>query len=116
MLAVTTNRLSRLVDRARLIEARLATEHPQTVDWHSELAVLSRRAKLINRAITLLTLTALFVCAVIATLFVAAFRGWSAANPVALLFVSAMATFIAGLLFFLREIFLATATLRIGPK
>ena len=117
MLAVTTNRLSRLVDRGRLIEARLADpEHPQTVDWHRELSVLSRRAKLINRAITLLTITALFVCAVIATLFVAAFRGWSAANPVALLFISAMATFIAGLLFFLREIFIATATLRIGPK
>jgi hypothetical protein len=35
--------------------------------------------------------------------------------PVALLFVVAMSTFFAGLVQFLREIFVATASLRIGP-
>ena len=34
--------------------------------------------------------------------------------PVAVLFVGAMTTFFIGLVFFLREIFLATAALRIG--
>jgi len=34
--------------------------------------------------------------------------------PVALLFVAAMFAFFAGLVFFLREIFLATSSLRIG--
>ena len=37
------------------------------------------------------------------------------AVPVALLFVAAMVAFFAGLLSFLREIFIATANLRIGP-
>jgi hypothetical protein len=36
-------------------------------------------------------------------------------GPVALFFVAAMVAFFAGLLFFLREIFIATANLRIGP-
>lgn len=35
--------------------------------------------------------------------------------PVALLFVTGMLTFFAGLVLFLREIFVATANLRIGP-
>jgi Protein of unknown function (DUF2721). len=81
---------------------------------HDHLSVLSRRAKLINRAITLLTITALLVCAVVATMFIAAFFSWNAAIPVAVLFVAAMATLFVALLFFLREIFVATASLRIG--
>jgi Protein of unknown function (DUF2721) len=117
MLAVMTNRMARIVDRGRLHETRLIDAAPEeAVRLHDHLAVLSRRAKLINRAITLLTITALFVCAVVATLFIGAFLSFNVAIPVALLFVAAMATFFVALLFFLREIFLATASLRIGPQ
>jgi hypothetical protein len=116
MLAVLTNRLSRIIDRGRTLEAQLAASLPDgAAHIHAQLAVLSRRAKLISRAITLCTITALLVCAVIATLFLAAFAGFDAWVPVALFFVAAMVAFFAGLLFFLREIFVATATLRIGP-
>ena len=58
---------------------------------------------------------ALLVCAVVAALFLGAFAGFDASIPVALLFIGAMVTFFCGLLSFLREIFLATASLRIGP-
>jgi hypothetical protein len=117
MLAVMTNRMSRIVDRGRIHEARLIDAAPDdAVRLRDHLAVLSRRAVLINRAITLLTVTALFVCAVVATLFVGTFFSFNTAFPVALLFVAAMATFFVALLFFLREIFLATASLRIGPQ
>jgi hypothetical protein len=116
MLAVMTHRLARIVDRGRLHEAELEnTEEEEASKLHEHLAVLSQRAKLISRAITLCTITALFVCAVVATLFVGAFFQFDAALPVALLFVSAMTTFFVALLFFLREIFVATASLRIGP-
>jgi len=116
MLAVMTNRLSRLVDRGRLAEARLAEGPPaEAAHWHHELAVISRRAKLVNRAITLLTVTALLVCLVIASMFIAASFDIHAAKGVAVLFVAAMATFFAALLVFLREIFVATSTLRLGP-
>ena len=116
MLAVMTNRMSRIVDRGRVHETRLVDASPEeAVRLHDHLAVLSRRAKLINRAITLLTITALFVCAVVGTLFVGAFFSFNTAMPVAALFVAAMATLFVALLFFLREIFVATAALRIGP-
>lgn len=117
MLAVMTNRMSRIVDRGRIHESRLRDAAPEeAVRLNDQLAVLSRRAKLINRAITLLTITALFVCAVVATLFIATFFSFNAAIPVAVLFVAAMATFFVALLFFLREIFVATASLRIGSS
>jgi len=116
MLAVLTNRLSRIIDRARTLEERLAASPPDlAAQIHAQLAALARRAQLISRAITLCTITALLVCAVIATLFLGAFARFDTSVPVAMVFVAAMVTFFAGLLFFLREIFVATANLRIGP-
>jgi hypothetical protein len=116
MLAVLTNRLSRIIDRARWLETQLTTRTPDAAaSLHTELRTLARRARHISHAIILCTITALLVCTVIATLFIGAFGGFDASVPVALLFVAAMIAFIAGLLFFLREISIATARLRIGP-
>jgi Protein of unknown function (DUF2721) len=122
MLAVMTNRLGRVIDRARAIEARLhaavqpAPDPPSGVadEDHAHLATLARRARLINRAITLCTLTALLICTVIITLFLSAFLHFDAAFPVAGLFIAAMLAFVLGLIWFLREIFVATSSLRFG--
>jgi hypothetical protein len=114
MLAVVTNRLSRVIDRARTLESRPPANPSEAQDVHGQLAILSRRAKLANRAITLCTMTALLVCAVIAVLFLSAFLRFDASVPVALLFIAAMLAFFLGLLSFLREIFIATTSLRIG--
>ena len=117
MLAVMTSRLARVVDRARAVEAKLERGDAGDFDhFHAQLATYSRRAKLINRAITLCTVTALLICSVVATMFVGAFLEFDASLTVAILFVSAMTSLFTGLLFFLREIFLATRALRIGPK
>jgi hypothetical protein len=74
ILAVMTSRLGRIIDRARVLEDRLdnasAELHPAL---RTDLATLSRRAKLISCAITLCTATALLVCTVIAVLFLSAF-------------------------------------------
>ena len=115
ILAVMTNRLGRVIDRGRVLEDRLGAASPKLVTTlRADLAILSRRAKLISRAITLCTTTALLVCTVIAVLFLSAFLRFDAAVPVALLFVAAMASFFLGLLTFLREIYLGTVSLRIG--
>jgi len=113
-LTVLTNRLARIVDRARTLEGRLPAAAEQ-VELHRELTTLSSRAQLINRALTLSTTCALLVCVVIAALFVGAFLGLDLSAFIALLFIAAMLTFIGALVSFLREIFLATANLRIGP-
>jgi hypothetical protein len=117
VLVVLTNRLGRVIDRGRTLEDRLPTSLPDRVGAiHAEMKLLSHRACLIGRSITLCTITALLVCAVIATLFLGAFVRWDVSVAIALLFVAAMFAFFAGLVIFLREIFIATAALRIGPQ
>jgi hypothetical protein len=117
ILAVMTNRLGRIIDRARVLEDRLdAASAKLLATLRADLAILSRRAKLISRAITLCTTTALLICTVIAILFLSAFLRFDATIAVALLFVAAMSTFFLGLLTFLREIYVATVSLRIGPR
>lgn len=116
LLSVMTNRLGRIIDRARLLEARLETAPSESIaHHHSHLATLSRRAKLINRAIALSTTAALLVCTVIAILFLGDFLHFNITIPVALLFITAMLLLVLALLSFLREVFTATAALRIGP-
>jgi len=117
LLGVMTNRLGRVIDRARLLEGRLGPAAPEDVAGiTAQLGILSRRAKLINLAITCCTMTALLICSVIALLFSGSFVRFNITIPVALLFIMAMIVLVIGLLWFLREVFLATANLRIGPR
>ena len=56
----------------------------------------------------------LTVCISIATVFLGAILKASIASPVATLFILAMGAFVAALVFFLREIFLAARSLHLG--
>ena len=76
---------------------------------------LSRRARLINRAISLATISALLVCAVIAALFFGVFFSIDVSTLVGLVFIASMLTLMGGLLAFLREVHVAIRSLRIGP-
>jgi hypothetical protein len=115
LLSVLTNRLGRIIDRARSLEGRLAAATPgESEPLHAMLFTLSRRAKLVSTAITLCTTCALLICGVIVVLFLSAFIHPTLDRVSAVLFIVAMLALFAGLLFFLREIFLATAALRIG--
>ena len=116
LLTVTTNRLGRIIDRARNLEGKLESTPPKGIaKIHAQLANLSRRSKLIYLAITLSTTAALLVCAVIAILFLGDFFSFNITIPVAVLFIIAMLSLVLALLSFLREVFVATANLRIGP-
>jgi Protein of unknown function (DUF2721) len=117
MLSVMTNRLGRVIDRARVLETKLETAPPEAVaNLHAYLAMLSRRADLIGHAITLCTTAAVLVCTVIALLFLADYLRYDMSVPVAFLFIMAMLLLVLGLVNFLREIFIAKASLHIGPK
>jgi hypothetical protein len=117
ILAVMTNRLGRIIDRARFLEEKLSQSTPEVaVVCRADLAILSRRARLIYTAITLCTTTALLICTVIAVIFLSASAHFNATRPVTVLFVAAMATFFLGLVWFLREIYLGTVSLRIGAR
>ena len=117
LLSVLSGRLARLVDRARVLEAIAHTQDEAApAGIHEELVILSRRSKLIYRAITLGTTSALLICFVVASLFISALLEYPISKIVGGLFIAAMVALIATLLFFLREVFLATRTLRIGVK
>jgi hypothetical protein len=117
LLGVLTQRLARIIDRARVLEERLPMASEESRPRHlGELELLSRRARLMNRAIGLCTTCALLICAVIVTLFVGAFLKTDVALAIGLLFVAAMLALFGGLLMFLGEIRLAMMALRIGPR
>lgn len=116
ILNVMSNRLSRIVDRARALELRYeATEGAAKDEVGGRLRNLSERARIVSRSIVLAVTTALLVCATIITLFVGEFIGYSAVAPAALLFIAALLSFLLSLLGLLREIHMATALLRFGP-
>ena len=117
MLSVLTSRLGRVIDRAREF-AKEYHELPAGAERHDmrdRLATLAHRSRLINLAITLCTLSALLICVVIVTIFLTALLHVGAFGWIAGLFIVAMLALVGGLLTFLREIFVATASVRIDP-
>ena len=117
LLAVLTGRLGRTIDRARLLKAALPeSDGIAHARIHQELNVLAHRAKLIYLAILLGSTSALLVCFVIVSLFISALAHYPISTIVGTLFIAAMLALIAALLLFLREVFLATRVLRIGPE
>jgi hypothetical protein len=115
-LNVLTSRLARIVDRARAMEEvlRQPGDTPHGRDLHGLLGVLARRARYINAAITLITLSALFISLVVVMLFVNAFLRWDLSVFIACMFILSMLSLAAALSSFLIEVRIATNTLRIG--
>jgi hypothetical protein len=110
MLMVLTNRLARIIDRTRALEDRLDVAPNDT--HMDELDVLYRRWHLINFAITLSTACGLLICLVIGLLFLGDTTDLPLDRYIAALFVSAMVALIGAFVYLLREIFVASATLR----
>jgi hypothetical protein len=113
ILAVITNRLARIVDRSRVLSN--SSDQKQSAQ-KEEMAMLSRRARWVHWAVSLCTMSALFICIVIAALFTGSEIGMDPSRAVSLLFISAMLTLISGLLCFLREISLATGSIEIQKE
>jgi hypothetical protein len=110
MLMVLTNRLARIIDRTRILEDRLDIG-PN--DMHmDELDVLYKRWHLINFAITLSTACGLLICLVIGLLFLGDTTNLPLDKFIAALFVSGMFALIGAFVYLLREIFVASTTLR----
>jgi hypothetical protein len=109
-LQVLINRLARIIDRSRVLEDRLDVAYND--NYLNELDVLYRRSHLINYAITLSTACGLFVCLVIALLFIGDTTNVTLDKYIAGLFVAAVISLIFSFGFLLREIFIASAAMR----
>jgi Protein of unknown function (DUF2721) len=117
-LNVMSGRLGRIVDRARIVELRLATvqDEPRLSMMRMELRTLWRRVKIINWSIGMCTASGLLVCTVVVGLFVSDFWGLNIASAVVVLFILALLLLIVALILLLKEVQLATRLLHPGRE
>ncbi len=108
IVGVLSGRLGRAVDRRRVLEDRLRQLAPEAQgSVRAELELLARRVRLVYASIALAVFSALFVGMLITAAFIDAFLSVNLSQYIGLLFIAAMLAFIASLVVFLREIFLA---------
>jgi hypothetical protein len=114
-LNVLAARIGRIIDRARVMEDQLRDAPAELAEHlHKRLRVLSKRATLINRAIGLCVLCGLLVSLVVAALFISSSLRIDLTTPIAAAFVIALLSLALALVYFLREVFLATNALDFG--
>lgn len=117
ILNVLAHRLARVVDRARGIETQLRNSPDgDRAALAATLRILDRRMALAHWAIGCCTGSALFVCLVVAILFLADMTDRGSARLVAAMFIFAMTLIVAGLTLFLLEINLATRSVRVDRE
>ena len=111
LLGVMAHRLSRVIDRARYFEQHWADlDASARATSRREVRNLERRRRVCSWSINLCTTAALLICLVIVALFADAFFATSLKWLAGSLFVAAMVAVSAGLVCFLREVYLATHT------
>jgi hypothetical protein len=123
ILNVMTSRLSRIIDRFRVLERIIPSaeesrfSQDEARSHQDEMKVLAQRERVIYWAISLSSICALLICVVIATLFIGSVMGLQLSSAIAFLFILAMLALIGGLLSLLREIYIATGSIhRVGKQ
>jgi len=114
LLNVMTGRLSRIIDRGRrLVDERGGGVNEGEGAIAAELENLERRRHYASAAITMCTFSALLVCVTIVALFLEVLLGLPMKWLAGILFTLATIALVVGLAHFLREVHLATTTVRI---
>jgi hypothetical protein len=115
-LSMLTQRLARIVDRARLLEDQRehAPNEAKLKRIDKDLRVIWRRSRYMNIAIALSTGSALLTTLVVTLLFASEFTSMSVGGVIAFMFVASMVLLSSAFLMFLIEVRIATNTLRIG--
>lgn len=105
LLLSMTNRYARTIDRARELSnlRRNATEETRP-RIEAQIAIISKRARLIRRAIFLASTSVLFAAILIIVLFVAALLRVNVAWALALIFIACLLAFIGALITFIQDI------------
>lgn len=118
LLLTMTNRFGRIIDRTRQLSRELRAAVAEDKERNiAQLAILSRRAQLVRSAIALAGFSVLFAAVLIIALFGVALLHLELAFFISGLFVSCMLCLIASLLFFIADINLSLAALKleVGP-
>jgi len=116
MLNVISGRLSRIIDRARMLTGNqfdIISSGQESKALIMQLQKLEKRRHYTSMAITACTIAALLVCTVIATLFLEVLFDAAMSWIIAVLFTASTLALVVGLAFFLREVHLASQSIRI---
>ncbi|HTF84232.1 MAG TPA: DUF2721 domain-containing protein [Cellvibrio sp.] len=114
LLNVMAGRLARIIDRGRNLTEQELPPHLNNPELlNKELGRLERRRHYASSAITACTCSALLVCMVVAVIFLQVLLQVEFRWVISALFTASTLTLIVGLGYFLREVHLATRTVRI---
>jgi len=118
LIGAVANRLARIIDRARVLEARvkqgLSTQELE--EAHTELGDLRTRGQLANSSIGLLTLCAFLIGATIVILFLGETTHFQAQRMSVVSFLAGVACFMLALGCFMAETMIATRILNFGKR
>ncbi|MEO7751111.1 MAG: DUF2721 domain-containing protein [Sphingomicrobium sp.] len=116
-LNVCASRLSRIVDRSRVIEPLLLASRGAEHDrWVAEIRIVDRRMQLVNIATGMSVLSALLTCLVVVLLFAATLLHSHFGAEIALLFIASMVAIGLGFAVFLAETRLAERAVRVRTE
>jgi hypothetical protein len=112
ILTVMATRLTRIVDRFRVINEgkNLSMKKKDKTD---ELLSLLSRARWTHIAIFLTTVSALLICVLIAMIFIATEVNFNLDQYLSILFIVAMTALVLGLLSFLKEVSLSKGVINL---
>ncbi|HMS26163.1 MAG TPA: DUF2721 domain-containing protein [Burkholderiaceae bacterium] len=119
MVGTAAGRLTRIIDRARLLEDRIeaaAVDAPMT-KWYDELRRLRQRGRLVNACIALLILCAIVIGLTIVILFLGETTQLEFLRLATISFLAGVSFFLLALICFLTETLMATHILKFAkPK
>jgi hypothetical protein len=114
LLLSLTNRFGRAVDRTRQIHEHMrAAPAAHRLHLANQVALIYRRARLIQVAIVMGALSALFAAMLILTLFFSALLKWESSFLIGLFFVCCLLALVGSLVTFIMDIRLSLAALKL---
>jgi hypothetical protein len=114
LLLTMTNRLGRVIDRARILAGQMnETDETGRQVKGAQLVILWRRARLIRLSITLTASSALFAAILVVVLFMTAILRIESAWLIGGLFILDMASLIGALIYFLQDVNLSLEAVKI---
>ena len=118
MIGAVAGRLSRIIDRGRVLEEKLRTEDGSQLapQWQQELRMLGQRGMLANSTIGLLTLCAFMIGLTIVILFLGETTALRVDRLAIYAFLAGVSCFMAALCCFFAETLLATRVLKFGRR
>ncbi|SKB07600.1 Protein of unknown function [Prosthecobacter debontii] len=111
LLLSMTNRFGRIIDRSRHLARELRAGEPRDLRLTQELQILARRARIMRAAIALSGISVLLAAVLIIDLFIGSLLLLPVATSIAIVFSLCLASLIASLVLFIRDINLSLKAL-----